>query len=61
MSKLSYGLKEAATATGLSEDVLRRAVRAGELRTLTPTLEGRKITKILIPADALQEWLGITH
>ncbi|QOR47608.1 helix-turn-helix domain-containing protein [Trueperella pecoris] len=61
MSKLSYSLKEAAEATGLSEDVVRRAVRAGELPTLHPTVDGRKITKILIPATALREWLGTTR
>lgn len=56
--KLAYSAQEAADATGLSVDVIRRAVRAGDLATVSPTVGGKKLGKWVVTADELQRWIG---
>lgn len=54
---LSYDVASAAAATGVSVDVIRRALRSGDLRAVTPKVDGRRITKLLIRAADLEAWL----
>lgn len=55
--KLAYTVPEAAEATGISADLIGKAIRAGDLATASPTVAGRVISKHVIPADELQRWL----
>lgn len=55
-TKITYDVREAADATGVSMDVIRRAIRAGDLATRSPKINGRQIAKPLIPADELRRW-----
>ena len=55
--RLSYTRKEAAEATGLSEDTLKRAINAGDLRPLNPKIQSRSLQKVLIHRDELERWL----
>ena len=56
-SKVSFNLQEAADSTGYSVDVLRRAIRAGDLATSAPRVNGRTITRRVIKADELERWI----
>lgn len=58
MAAVSYSMAGAAAATGLSVDVIRRAVRAGDLATVYPKINGRTISKPLIRAADLDAWLA---
>lgn len=53
---ITYNVADAATATGVSPDVIRRAIRAGDLATTSPKVDGRQISKPLIPAAELRRW-----
>lgn len=53
----SYSYAGAAQATGYSIDVIKRAVRAGDLRTVTPKVAGRHLSKPVILAAELERWL----
>jgi hypothetical protein len=53
---ITYDVTSAAAATGVSTDVIRRAIRAGDLATRSPKVNGRQISKPLIPADELRRW-----
>lgn len=55
--KLSYNVREAEAATGLSEDTIKRAIRAGDLDTLDPHVEGRPVRGYLIARAELERWL----
>lgn len=59
MSKLAYNAHEAADATGVSVDVIRRAVRSGDLAVVNPKVDGKPIAKWLIPAPELARWAGV--
>lgn len=50
-TKLAYSIPEAADAAGVSVDIIRRAVRAGNLVPRYPTSRG------VILADDLREWI----
>ncbi|MFV0634618.1 hypothetical protein [Demequina sp.] len=52
-----YILKSASEASGLSVELIRRAVRAGDLRVSNPRVAGRPISKFVIDADELRRWL----
>jgi excisionase family DNA binding protein len=52
LARVSYTVDETAAATGLSPRSVRRAIWAGELRAL------RAGRRVLIPADAISEYLG---
>jgi excisionase family DNA binding protein len=56
--RISYTRKQAAEATGLSTDVIDRAIREGNLPTVRPAVGDRKITTVLITHAALTHWIG---
>lgn len=49
--KLAYTIAEAAEACGVSEPIIRRAIRKGDLVPRYPT------SRPVIPADELADWL----
>ena len=49
--RVSYSLREAAEATGVSIDTIRRAIRAGHLVARYPTSHG------VLFADELRAWI----
>lgn len=58
--KLAFTTEEAATATGLSVDTIKRAIRSGALRakrTAANDADGKGRGKYVITADALTKWL----
>lgn len=55
--KLAYTVKEAAESTGYSRDVIDRAIRAGDMATLDPKVEGRSIKVRTIRSTELERWL----
>lgn len=52
-SKLSYSVAEAAAATGVSQDQLRKIIRSGHLPAVSPP----GFSRLLIRAADLQDWL----
>jgi len=52
MQRLAYSVKEAAELTGLSKRTITRQIQRGTLRSV------RVSRRIVIPADALAEFLG---
>jgi hypothetical protein len=50
-ARIAYTYADAAEATGVSIDVIRRAVRAGDLVPAYPT------TRPVLLADDLRDWL----
>lgn len=59
MAKLSYTPREAAEETGLSEDTIRAAIRAGDLRLTPVVVNGRTLKKHIISHGDLEKWLAI--
>jgi hypothetical protein len=59
ITKLAYNLAEAAEATGMSKDVLRRAIRKGDLRASKSGVneEGDPVGNYVILVAALQDYL----
>lgn len=55
-NKIAFTVREAADATGLSQDSIKRAIRSGDLASYSPRIEGRKLTTVLIAADELARW-----
>lgn len=53
---ITYSIPDAARATSVSVDTIRRAIRAGDLATTSPRVDGRHIATNLIPADELTRW-----
>lgn len=47
----------ASAATGLSEDTIRHAVNAGDLKANAPKVAQRQITKLVILRTELERWL----
>ena len=54
---VSYDISGAALASGVSTDVIRRAVNAGDLPTHYPEVDGRQVNKPLILVDDLRAWV----
>lgn len=54
---VSYTLEAAASASGYSIDVIRRAVRAGDLATARPKVNGKPVGRPVVLADELQRWV----
>jgi hypothetical protein len=54
---ISYSYDTAEAATGISRDVIQRAVRAGDIATSKPEVDGKPTTKPLIPHDDLWAWV----
>lgn len=58
VQRLSYTYADASEATGLSQTVLKEAVREGELRTLKPKGKaGKPISRVLFDPAELERWL----
>lgn len=55
---VSYDYAGASAATGLSIDVLRRAVAAGDLAVRYPIVAGRALAKPVIERDELARFIG---
>lgn len=53
---IAYDVETAAEAVSLSTDVIRRAIRSGDLATTSPKIEGRALAKPLIDPDNLRAW-----
>lgn len=60
-ARISYNIDGAAQATGYSADVIRRAIRAGEIPTRYPEIDGRKLSRPVILAADLTAWLTGTR
>lgn len=54
---LAYSKADAAAACGVSIDIISRAIRAGDLATVSPTVKGEPIAKPLILAAELERWI----
>lgn len=59
ITRLAYNLAEAAAACGMSKDVLRRAIRKGDLRAAKSgrSEDGEPVGNYVIQVSALQDWL----
>lgn len=57
LHQISYAFDQAAHSTGLSRDVIMRAVRSGDLVVHYPEIDGRAISKPVIYADDLRAWI----
>jgi excisionase family DNA binding protein len=57
LDQLSYTPRQAAEKTGVSEYTIGAAIRSGDLRTVQPEVNGRRIRKHLILHADLLEWL----
>lgn len=57
ITAVSYSYETAAAATGFSEDVIKRAVRAGDLQARYVNVDGRTIRKPVIEHDELRRWV----
>lgn len=55
---VSYDYAGAAAATGYSEAVIRRAVNAGDLQPRYAKVDGRHLTKPVIPREELRRWIA---
>ena len=58
VTPVSYDYAGASAATGLSVDILQRAVNAGELAVRYVTVAGRVIAKPVIERDELARFVG---
>ena len=58
LTPLTYTWATASTATGLSVDTIRSAVRAGDLAVHYPLVNGRPISRPVILASDLHTWLA---
>ena len=58
IAPVSYDYAGAAAASGVSVDVLQKAVKAGDLAVRYPLISGRVIAKPLIEADELRRWVA---
>lgn len=56
--QIAYSRRQAAETTGLSVDVIDRAIKAGDLRAVRPTVDGRKLATVLILHTELERWLA---
>lgn len=55
---ISFDWRGASAATGLSADMIMRAVRAGDLVAHYPVIDGRTVAKPLILANDLRAWIA---
>lgn len=54
---IAYTPKTAAEASGYSEDIIKRAIRSGDLKATRPTINGREVAKDSISRAELERWL----
>ena len=57
---VSYTLTDAAATTGYSIDIIRRAVRSGDLATVAPKVNGKPVARPVILHTELVRWLHTT-
>lgn len=57
ITPVSFSYETAALATGYSTDVIKRAVRTGDLIARYPEVEGRALSKPVIERDELERWI----
>lgn len=55
--RLALSVTEAASSVGLSEDVIREAIKAGDLAAYKPMVAGRVLNRIRIDTAELTAWL----
>lgn len=55
---VSLTLQGAADAVGVSVDVIRRAVRAGDLVAVYPRVGGRTVSRPVIRLEDLRAWVA---
>lgn len=58
LTPVSFSYETAALATGLSADVIRRAVRNGDLGVKYVEIQGRAIAKPVIERAELERWIS---
>lgn len=59
VQKLSYTYEDASDATGISVRSLKRAVRSGELKTLSPRVKANTpLDRVLFDPAELERWLN---
>ena len=54
---VSYSYETGSAATGLSIDILKKAVRTGDLVPTYPVIEGRTIAKPVFPREELERFV----
>jgi hypothetical protein len=57
IAPVSFDYDGAAAATGLSRDVIARAVKAGDLNAHYPEVNGRQLAKPVIDVEDLRTWI----
>lgn len=58
IAAVSFDIAGASAASGISTQVIRRAINAGDLESHYPDVDGRQIDKPLILADDLRAWVA---
>lgn len=55
---VSFDIPGAALATGYSDDVIRRAIKAGDITARYPRVNGKQLSKPVIQHDELARWIA---
>ena len=58
LTPVSFSYETAALATGLSENMIRRAVRKGDLSVRYVRIDGRDVAKPVIERAELEHWVA---
>ncbi|MFD2792550.1 hypothetical protein ACFS27_03215 [Promicromonospora vindobonensis] len=58
ITAVSYSIDTASAATGVSRDVVQRAMRSGDLVVHYPNVSGKQVGKPLILAEDLRAWVA---
>ena len=56
-TRIAHNRRQAAEATGVSLDVIDKAIKAGNLRAVRPKVGDRKLSTVLILHTELERWL----
>ena len=56
--RIAHNRRQAAEVSGLSVDVIDKAIKAGNLRAVRPKVGDRKLATILIMHTELERWLA---
>lgn len=57
---ISYNRKQAAELTGVSVATIDKAIKAGDLRSLSPKIDRKTVAVVLVAHDELLRWIGLT-
>lgn len=57
-SQIAYTRRQAAEQLGLSMSTIDKAIRSGDLRTVQPTIDGRRLATVLITHEELTRWIN---